>query len=144
MTDTQPKPPTETHAGLAAFIAQEAGVNIPVEHVALVQRMYPAFLKSPAVTEAREARKAEREARKARQAAEKERRRLERIAAIKAELARLDGTEPPEPRTLFHTGGLPIADESNDEFQVVALSDDDDDDDLWTDDDVNEDEDEDY
>lgn len=55
------KDPTGVHEGFAEFIEKQTGHTVPVGDVALVQRLYPLYLKSPAVAKARAAEKAARE-----------------------------------------------------------------------------------
>lgn len=151
------KEPTETHQAFAEYIFNTTGQEVSNEIVALVQRLYPLFLKSPAVVEAREKAKAEREAEEARKQAEKQRRVRERLAKIEAQRAKLladlgldEGQDPEEPVNL---SVVPEPDpeveadlaevEDNDgepESDEVTLEDDsEEDEDLWDDEDEAED-----
>lgn len=81
--------PTPVHEGLTEFIAKQTGHTVPVGDVALVQRLYPLYLKSPAVAKAREAEKAAREAEREKKRQAKAARLQARLDAIEAERQRL-------------------------------------------------------
>lgn len=101
--------PTSTHVALAEFITDTTGEAVGAETVALVQRAYPLYLKSPAVEAQKAAEKAEKERQAAERAAKRAaeiRARLEKIEAERAKiLAQLDKAEdevdfvPPVPPT---------------------------------------------
>jgi len=154
------KDPSEVHEGFASYIEATTGTEVPAATVALVQRLYPLYLKSPAVVEAREKAKAEREAEEARKQAEKQRRVRERLAKIEAQRAKLladlglDEQNPEEPVSLSVVPDPEVenelaevednADEESDgepESEEVTLEDDseeDEDEDLWDDEDEDE------
>ena len=94
------KEPTELHAGLAEFINKTVGPDlVDPELVALVQRAYPLYTKSPAVQKARAAEKAARDAERAeRENARKARlqERLDRIEAERRKVLEALGVEPME------------------------------------------------
>lgn len=77
------RPANETHVALAVYINETTGVLLEPEQVALVHRLYPLFLKTPAVVKARE----EEKKRRAAEAAERE---AARTAKARARLAKLD------------------------------------------------------
>lgn len=79
------KDPTGVHEGFAEFIAKTTGHTVPVGDVALVQRLYPLYLKSPQVVKAREAEKAAREKEAREKQAAKEARLKERLATLEAQ-----------------------------------------------------------
>lgn len=83
------KPPSAVHEGFAEFIAKTTGVTVEAKVVGLVQRLYPLYLKSPAVQKAKEAERAEREAEAQRKAEEKAARLRERLAKIEADRLRV-------------------------------------------------------
>lgn len=96
------KDPSEVHEGFAAYIAKTTGHEVPVGDVALVQRLYPIYLKTPEVVKAKEAAAARKE-REAREREERKQQRLkDRLARIEEQrlalLAELgEGSEEPEP-----------------------------------------------
>lgn len=134
------KEPTEAHRGLAAYITKTTGVETTPETVALVQRAYPLYAKSPEVAEAREAEKKAREEEAARKRAKKAERLRERLAKMEAQRQKLlaelgldDVSEPPV---------LTVVEEpEEDEELVVAMKDDDDEVDVFSDEDDDEEED---
>lgn len=167
------KVPSEVHQAFAEYIFNTTGTEVNAEVVALVQRLYPLYLKSPAVVEAREKAKAEREAEAARKAAEKAQRVKERLAKLDeqrqkllAELG-LEG-EPAEAEVIDAADRFETSDEDVDlsddepeteeaeddepedddepEAEEVTLPEDEDeeDDDLWEDEDDSEDDEEDF
>lgn len=76
------KPPTPVHEGFAEFITKGTGHEVDAQTVGLVQRLYPVYLKSPAVQKAKAAEQEERE-RAAREKAEAKAARLrDRLARI--------------------------------------------------------------
>lgn len=79
------KTPSEVHKGFAAFIAKATGVEVSAENVALVQRAYPLYLKTPEVVKAREEQQAARAKAKADKDAEKKARLRARLDKIEAE-----------------------------------------------------------
>jgi hypothetical protein len=83
------KPPSAVHEGFAEFIAKTTGVTVEAKVVGLVQRLYPLYLKRPAVQKAKEAERAEREAEARRKAEEKAARLRERLAKIEADRLRV-------------------------------------------------------
>lgn len=95
------KDPSEVHEGFAAYIAKTTGHEVPVGDVALVQRLYPIYLKTPEVVKAKEAAAARKE-REAREREERKQQRLkDRLARIEEQrlalLAELgEGSEEPE------------------------------------------------
>lgn len=128
------KEPSALHESLAEFIASTTGHSVPVGEVALVQRLYPLYLKSPAVQRAKEAERVAREeaARKKQEA--KEARLRERLAAIEAQRRELldalgiDGEQEgqdapvlpfPKPKAVAEPEN-----EDEDETIIVTLSDD--------------------
>jgi hypothetical protein len=145
--------PSEGHKALAEFIEKTTGHTVPVGEVALVQRAYPLYLKSPSVVKAREAEAAA----KAKAAEDKEkakqdrlRARLEAIEAQRAKLLRDLGIETddetgptalsvvadePEGATLTLGDDSPVAE---DEF-IDLTPDADEGDDDWGDDNDEED-----
>lgn len=135
------KTPSEVHEGFAAYITETTGMEVDAGLVALVQRLYPVYLKSPAVVEARAAEKAAREAEAARKAAEKEARLKERLAKIEeqrqrvlAELGLDDVTEPPA-LSVVPDEEEPEVEVTESEDEVVVLSEEsDEDEELWDDD----------
>lgn len=142
------KDPSEVHQSFAQYIFNTTGTEVSNEIVALVQRLYPLFLKSPAVVEAREKAKAEREAEEARKQAEKQRRVRERLAKIEAQRAKLladlglDEQDPEEPVSLsvvpdpeVEADLAEVEDNADDEPESdeVTLEDDSEDEDLWDD-----------
>lgn len=83
------KEPAASHQTFADFIAETTGHIVPVGDVALVQRLYPVYLKSPAIVKAKQAEKEERERQAKAKADEKARRNKERLAALEEQAARL-------------------------------------------------------
>lgn len=81
--------PTDTHVGVSAYIEKTTGQTVPAETVALVQRLYPLYLKSPEVQKAKEAAEAAKAAEAAAKEAEKKRRLKERLAKIEAQRVKL-------------------------------------------------------
>lgn len=81
--------PTATHKALAEFIEKTTGHVTPSGDVALVQRAYPLFLKSPAVVKAREAEAEAKAAAEKTKAEAKEARLKERLAKVEADRQRL-------------------------------------------------------
>lgn len=150
------KEPAASHQALADFIASTTGHMVAVGDVALVQRVYPLYLKSPAVAAAKRAEKEQRERAAAERAAEKRRRAEERLAALNEQRRKLldelgidgelegqdapvlslvpsetpDEVEEPEaeePRTIV------LAESEDDFVEGDTESDEDEDDDLWED-----------
>lgn len=76
------KAPTAVHSGFAEYIEKTTGHVVPIGDVALVQRLYPLYLKSPAVVKARDAEKAARDAEAAVKKAAKDAKLRERLAQI--------------------------------------------------------------
>lgn len=83
------KDPTGVHEGFAEFIAKTTGHTVPVGDVALVQRLYPLYLKSPQVVKAREAEKAAREKAEQEKAERKRQRAQARLEALEEQRQRL-------------------------------------------------------
>lgn len=136
------KEPTEAHEGLAAYITKTTGREVDGATVALVQRAYPLYAKSPEVAKAREAEKAKREAEAARKQAEKEARLKERLAKIEeqrqrvlAELGLDDVSEPPV---------LTVVEEPEPEEEPEVVIEDDEDEDVFADEDDDVDDEEDF
>lgn len=109
--------PSSTHEALAAYITDTTGEAVGAEVVALVQRAYPLYLKSPAVEAAKAA---EREA-KEREKAERERKRAEQVKA------RLDKLEQERAKLLEQLQGAQFVpteevedDEPEDEPEVIV------------------------
>ena len=92
------KEPNDGHVGLAAYISRTTGEEMEASTVALVQRLYPLYLKSPEVVKAKEAAeqaKAEAAAAKEREKRERARARLERLEEQRRKLlAELGEDEP--------------------------------------------------
>lgn len=142
------KAPTELHEGLAEFINTTVAPGlVDAETVALVQRAYPLYTKSPAVQKAREAERRAREAEKAEREAARKARLQERLDKIEAERRKvlealgLEAMEVPEPvadeeepEVSVESGEVPDeeADESEAEVEVTE------DEDEWEDDDETE------
>lgn len=83
------KEPTGVHEGFAEFIAKTTGHTVPVGDVALVQRLYPVYLKSPQVVKAREAEKAARDKAEREKAEAKRQRARARLEALEAQRRKL-------------------------------------------------------
>lgn len=83
------KAPSEVHEGFAAYIEATTGQTVAADTVGLVQRLYPLYLKSPAVVEARERAKAEKEAEEARKRADRARRAKEKLLKVEAQRQKL-------------------------------------------------------
>lgn len=157
------KSPTPVHEAFAAYIEKTTGHTVPVGDVALVQRLYPLYLKSPAVVKAKEA-EAERKAEEAaRKKAEKDARLRERLAKIEEQRQALLSALNIEDEQESKEGGTvmpfpkpkavePVEDEdeddepevlvlsAEDEFEEADEDSDDEDEDEWdTDDDDEED-----
>lgn len=150
--------PSEVHSGLAEFINKTTSAEVEPETVALVQRLYPLYLKSPAVKKAREAERARKEAEKAAKEEAKRQRAQERLAKLEAERERLLASlgessadrftddkgitfGKADPETEVEADDEPVEveeTEAEDEFVTSEESDDDDDDDEWDDDDDDE------
>lgn len=120
------KSPSAVHESFADYITETTGVETDAATVALVQRLYPLYLKSPDVAAARAAEKAERDAAKS-----------EREAAKKARLqARLDKIEAQRQKVLASMGlsGVSEVVDASERFTdgggiTFAQADDDDDED---------------
>lgn len=85
--------PTDTHRALAAWIDEKYDVDLDItpDVVALVQRAYPLYRKSPEVAQAAEAARIARDAEAAKKAAVKAARDAEKRQRLLDELAKLDG-----------------------------------------------------
>lgn len=83
------KTPSEVHNGFAEYITSTTGEEVSAETVSLVQRLYPLYLKSPAVVRAKEAAAAAKAEEAARKKAEKDARLKERLAKIEEQRAKL-------------------------------------------------------
>ena len=146
------KDPSPVQTEFAVWIEKVTGHVVPVGDVALVQRLYPLYLKTPEVVKAREAaavaRKKEEEERAARVLAKKK----ARLAAIEAERQRLaaelgvevgpalsvvpDADEVVEAEVVEDESTGLVLGESDDEFVEPQEEDpEESDDDLWEDDD---------
>lgn len=147
------KEPAASHQAFADFITETTGHLVPVGDVALIQRLYPLYLKSPAVQAVKRAEKEQREREAAARAAAKAERLKERLAAIEAQRRKLldelgidgqlegqdapvlslvvpaetEGVEDDEPQTV-------VLAESEDDFVEAEEAEEDGDDDLWDDD----------
>jgi hypothetical protein len=89
MSDLTDKKPTEAHKAFADYIKSTHGTKISAATVALVQRAYPEYLKSPAVVEARQAKSAARAEEAKRKAAEKQAKMQARLDRLENERAAL-------------------------------------------------------
>lgn len=83
------KDPTTVHEAVAVYIAETVGVEVDPATVALVQRVYPLYLKSPAVTAQKDAERRQREAEKAAKEAARQKKVKERLAKIELDRQRL-------------------------------------------------------
>lgn len=81
--------PSEVHTGLSEYIEETTGRAISAGDVALVQRLYPVYLKSDDVRKARERAEAERQAEIERKAAEKRERAQRKLDRLNEERAKL-------------------------------------------------------
>ena len=116
------KAPNDGHVGLAAYITATTGEEMDAATVALVQRLYPLYLKSPAVVKAREAAeaaKAEEKARKEREKRERAQARLDRIEEQRRKLLAELGIEDEggkviDASTRFVDKGIVFGDDAED------------------------------
>lgn len=83
------KEPAASHQAFADFITSTTGHLVPVGDVALVQRLYPLYLKSPAVVKAKQAEKEARDKEARERAEAKARKNRERLAALDEQAARI-------------------------------------------------------
>jgi hypothetical protein len=83
------KEPSEVHNAFSTFITTTTGVEVDARTVGLVQRLYPLFLKSPEVAEARNAAKAERESQRSQREAVKKAKLQRRLDKIEEERQRV-------------------------------------------------------
>lgn len=104
------KTPTPVHEAFAEYIKKTTGHEISVGDVAVIQWLYPLYLKTPAVVKARESAKAARDAEKATKDEAKRTRQRERLAQIEAQRRKLleDLGEDPD----FEVSGDPESEES--------------------------------
>jgi len=156
--------PSALHQGLAAYIEKTTGHTVPVGDVALVQRLYPKYLKSPAVVKQREEEAARKQREADEKAAQKRQRAQARLDALEEQRRRLlaelgiDGEQESQDAKVldFPTPAEPEADdededegepetftlEAEDEFVEPESDDEDDeDDDDWGDDEDDDEED---
>jgi hypothetical protein len=112
------KAPSEVHQGFTEWIAATTGHTVPSGDVALVLRLYPLYLKSPAVVAARDLEKAERDRVKAVKEAERKERLQAKLDKIEESRAKLlaelgledDAFEEPEPLDETEPEETPVAD----------------------------------
>lgn len=136
------KKPTEVHEYFAAFINAAVGVEVDAETVALVQRAYPLYLKSPDVAAAREAEKAARAEQKAQAERVKEARLKARLAKIEAQrqkTLKALGLEPDAEVVEAEDRFVPVVEAEPEPEEITLPADDDDDEDVWDDEDEEED-----
>lgn len=89
MSELTDRPPTDAHKAFAAYIKNTHGTKVSAATVALVQRAYPEYLKSPELVAARAQKAAQRESEREAKAAAKAERMQARLDRLDAERAAL-------------------------------------------------------
>ena len=143
------KEPTPAHEEFARYITDTTGIEVDAFSVGLIQRLYPLYLKSPAVRKAKDAERAAREAEKAAREQARRAKAQEKLAKLEEQrqklLAEL-GEDAPDSDPVAERGtdseGIefdpepePDPDDSGDDEAVTeaTVDDSDDEEDPWGD-----------